>query len=590
MRRCRREEEWCASPSGKPSRAVTCTFCAHNRHAEEECELLEFTRAIAHEESGVKLLMPNIKPRQRNTVVTPHLTNRPSRTNRGRGTPVAEEESGAARRSGSEDKEDIINNEETGQLKWTYLNVNRGDANTQGIRETGKDMDAVFIAEPPIHTRGGNFFVSSLKSLRPINRIQRKTKLAGEHNRRHLRRARAVSNRGGTSTAMTINKTTLCTVYLPGNWIQKDLSEHLEYIYQWIGRGTRADIMGDFNSGMNSRRSRVSEEWIGQKGIIRAGTKDTTTWFRDMGERVVTSCLNLVLASPNKPFIPGPHNVYFTGYNHCVLGGVTTTDPPSPQLEVTQIDWTWWEEYVNKDKNPQGGGASRGTSAYATLALITSQHLRPVRISLRSKKWGDTEVTTQLEQTRGAPLQGGHHEGERTTLKKMIKKKKRESWEKVLTENRRNNPWEIVRLSRNPYGTHNDIHNICTQEERVLTTTTEKFQGFQEHNLCWAGDPIPTLHTPPTNKKPPNPETVRKVRQALSKPSSTSTAGPDRIIYSLLELRKVTRLGQEVLEEIATCVDARFLPEQAREITMVMIPKPGKDQRIGKGFRPIVLA
>lgn len=56
---------------------------------------------------------------------------------------------------------------------------------------------------------------------------------------------------------------------------------------------------------------------------------------------------------------------------------------------------------------------------------------------------------------------------------------------------------------------------------------------------------------------------------------------------------KETALGKAVLEGVAlwaTPKERIRVPENAREMTMVMIPKPGRDHSKVKGHRPIVLA
>jgi len=183
------------------------------------------------------------------------------------------------------------------------------------------------------------------------------------------------------------------------------------------------------------------EDGAEQEGLIGAGTNETTMWFREIEGRVVTSSLDLVFTSGNKPFVLGPHHGDFIGSDHCVLEGGSSANPPSPRSELLQIDWNWWEDYDNKDKTSQGSGVLQGASAYTTLAHLTSQHLRPTRISPRSKRWWDSEVDTQLERTRGAPLQEGHYKRKKTILKRMMRKKKREHWEKFLKEHRRKDPW-----------------------------------------------------------------------------------------------------------------------------------------------------
>ena len=72
-----------------------------------------------------------------------------------------------------------------------------------------------------------------------------------------------------------------------------------------------------------------------------------------------------------------------------------------------------------------------------------------------------------------------------------------------------------------------------------------------------------------------------------------SAPGPDGISWRHLKMIKATPLVQAVLEDIAlwaTPKERVRVPETAREIVMVIIPKPGRDHQKVKGWRPIVLA
>ena len=86
---------------------------------------------------------------------------------------------------------------------------------------------------------------------------------------------------------------------------------------------------------------------------------------------------------------------------------------------------------------------------------------------------------------------------------------------------------------------------------------------------------------------------VSELLKALSTTNNSSTPGPDRISYRLLKLLKDTRLGLQTIKTLADFLRGRRSilsgAGDGREITVVMIPKEGKDLTRAKGWRPIVL-
>ena len=126
----------------------------------------------------------------------------------------------------------------------------------------------------------------------------------------------------------------------------------------------------------------------------------------------------------------------------------------------------------------------------------------------------------------------------------------------------------------------------------ILTSDEEKVDAFQDHHLSYSGLPIGPLPPAPahTASPPPKKETVRKVRAALARTKANSSPSPDGISYRLLRLVKDTTLGRAVIDQVASWVDTGQLPDYARGMKMLMIPKPGKRHDDLKGFRPIVLA
>ena len=86
---------------------------------------------------------------------------------------------------------------------------------------------------------------------------------------------------------------------------------------------------------------------------------------------------------------------------------------------------------------------------------------------------------------------------------------------------------------------------------------------------------------------------MAKLLKALSSTNSFLTSGPDWISYCLLKLLKDSRLGLQALGILADFMKGKRIAlldsEDGREITVVMIPKQGKDLTKTKGWRPIVL-
>lgn len=79
------------------------------------------------------------------------------------------------------------------------------------------------------------------------------------------------------------------------------------------------------------------------------------------------------------------------------------------------------------------------------------------------------------------------------------------------------------------------------------------------------------------------------VKEALSKTNISSAPGPDGISYRIIKLTLNTPLGRELMEEVVDNLRAGRIPKSWQHSKVVMIPKPGKDHKTTKGWRPINL-
>jgi len=127
-----------------------------------------------------------------------------------------------------------------------------------------------------------------------------------------------------------------------------------------------------------------------------------------------------------------------------------------------------------------------------------------------------------------------------------------------------------------------------------LGTDEEKVTGLVKDHFGWredgSGVEVPEREEEerePTNRQGQLEEEVRKV---LSRTSNSSAPGLDGIGYRLIKMVMRTKLGDELMKEVAgNLARGRRIPKEWQNSKVVMIPKPGKDYNKTKGWRPINL-
>jgi len=152
--------------------------------------------------------------------------------------------------------------------------------------------------------------------------------------------------------------------------------------------------------------------------------------------------------------------------------------------------------------------------------------------------------------------------------------------------------WDIVRVCKNPFGMRERCGTLKDKDGNAFETAEEKCRAFTRHNLITeqAAERVAVGQQP---RRIPSVDTMRQIHHALKKTRNDSAPGPDGVSWKLLKMLKDTSLGKAVLEDIgqvAGMSKAARMPEEWRAMKMVMIPKPGKDHTVVKGWRPIVLA
>ena len=180
-------------------------------------------------------------------------------------------------------------------------------------------------------------------------------------------------------------------------------------------------------------------------------------------------------------------------------------------------------------------------------------------------------------------------------LKHMIGEKKPKRWQKFCEEHGHRDPWEVVRWAKDPWRLRTKMRRLKMKEGKELISEQEKVQGLVQDLFGWDKDRQPTTTAQCDDERveyfghSEKEVMIEQVRKALSGTSNSSAPGPDGINYKLLKAIKDTRLGREVLEEVATNLIRGSISDSWKEMRVVLIPKPGRDLTKTQSWRPINL-
>ena len=365
--------------------------------------------------------------------------------------------------------------------------------------------------------------------------------------------------------------------------------EQLHALLNSVKAHPKSLVLGDFNahhplwSVKSNSRGREVARWGQQRNLEQLVPYGSTTWRKGNA----TSTLDLIFSSSTVLFHPLPHHLTFLTSDHCILAGEVSGRRPDTHTYTT-IDWDFFTEYA---EDPPPYTSHTFGQAFQDLKDLVSQHHLTKTASSHSKKWWDEEINVQLNRCRKA-RNPQEFKTQKKALTKLIRHKKRSCWSKFLQENGKKDPWEVVRIAKDPFHMKARLQSI-NDKGKILTSQQDILKAFRrqhflsDRRLEGPDQPAPT-HKP---CRLPLPSTVRAILQALSKTSNNSTPGPDGISFRLLKIIKDTDLGQAVINDIAYNVDN---PDHSsppwKALNMVMIPKPGKDHSSLQGWRPIVLS
>ena len=115
---------------------------------------------------------------------------------------------------------------------------------------------------------------------------------------------------------------------------------------------------------------------------------------------------------------------------------------------------------------------------------------------------------------------------------------------KFIIQQKDRNPWEGVRIAKDPLGVRATMGDLIDKDLSPLSTTHEITDAFQRHHLITTGEEVPIVVSAPAPFRTVTGERIETVHNALTRRASNSSPGPGRVNYRLLKLiRHAAREG-----------------------------------------------
>ena len=180
--------------------------------------------------------------------------------------------------------------------------------------------------------------------------------------------------------------------------------------------------------------------------------------------------------------------------------------------------------------------------------------------------------------------------GEKVKHKWMIREKKRNCWQKFVKEHGTKDPWEVVRLAKNPWGSKSRMKTLKDPDGKVIKEE-DRAGALEKAHFLWhdreaeEGEENRREDAPGLGRE----ELKDKVLDALSRTSNTSAPGPDGISYKIIKWVNKSLLGEYLIDDVVDNLMEGKIPKEWQNSKVVFIPKPNRDLALLKAWRPITL-
>ena len=148
----------------------------------------------------------------------------------------------------------------------------------------------------------------------------------------------------------------------------------------------------------------------------------------------------------------------------------------------------------------------------------------------------------------------------------------------------------MVKFAKDPWQTKETMKCLVDDNGISCSNDEDKLRALVDHNFFMEDCQSPEVLELDGLEEVPNLEELEgKVREALQGTSNRSAPGPDGISYRFIKAVLDTKLGRELIAEVAMCLREGRIPEDWQLSKVVFIPKPSKNHQAAKGWCPINL-
>ena len=190
-----------------------------------------------------------------------------------------------------------------------------------------------------------------------------------------------------------------------------------------------------------------------------------------------------------------------------------------------------------------------GDTPYNKLQHLVTESYRVIKINERLKRWWDKELSEQVRKVAAA-RRGGKGKsirenntmswkkwkGEKVKRKWMIREKMRNCWQRFLKEHGIKDPWEVVRLAKNPRGSKSRMNTLKGLDGKVIEEE-DRAEALENAHFLWQDRKAEVEYEDRREDAPGlgREKLKDRVLDALSRTSNTSAPGPDSIRYKIIK-------------------------------------------------------
>ena len=197
-----------------------------------------------------------------------------------------------------------------------------------------------------------------------------------------------------------------------------------------------------------------------------------------------------------------------------------------------------------------------GETAYEKLVDFRRAHLKRIKICGRSKRWWDSELSSQVKVVRRARRNWqrvGHRNvlhSELARMKQMVREKKDKCWRFFCEDSGLQSPWEVGRWARDPWRERERMGCLKGSNGLWVDGDEEKVRCLVSGVFGTPSAVAPAL-VREWDRCPMTREELKcSVRKALGGTKNSLAPGPDGVSYRLIEAVRDTRLGRVLIEEV----------------------------------------